>query len=196
MAFTMKLQSPNYDAVNGYEIALPATADSYAGDSMAAILALFDGNNKVLDFRQYRETVVLVGVLSQSAATSSGFVNPVQMRDELIRIRAAHAQFGKNNTATSKSWLNEGGAGFAFSSADWGTASLPAAERDSGTTRKAATCRLIYDQYWHPTDAVYKNLFIYGTVSNVSFAGRPGSTTLTRIPFSVTFLAGSIKVGE
>src|SRR5687768_5220888 len=99
MAFSVKLQSPDYDAVNGYEIQLPATADSYSGNSLATILNLFNGENKILDFAQYTEQVTLVGVLNVPAAASAGFANPIQMRDEFIRIRASRANFGKNATA-------------------------------------------------------------------------------------------------
>lgn len=191
MAYSMKLQSPNYDAAgNGYEIQLPVTQDTYNGDSMAAILALFDGDNKVMDFRQLREVVRLVGVLTVPTATEAGFTNPIQMRDELMRIRSKKARFGKNTSGTANSWLSE-----TITLANWGTATLPAAEQDTGTTRKKATCRLIYDQYWNPVTAAYANLFLYGTVANVEFGPRPGATTLTRIPFMVTFLAGSVKVG-
>lgn len=194
--FSMKLQSPNYDAAgNGYEIPLPAYQDAYQGDSLAAILALFDGVNKTLDFRQYKETINLVGILTVPAATDAGFANPIQMRDELMRIRAAKARFGKNTSATVKSWLNEGNASLPPPSANWGTGTLPADEQDSGTTRKEATCRLVYDYYWKPDTMEYKRLFVYGTVANVAFGPRPGATTLTRIPFAVTFLAGQVKVG-
>lgn len=175
----------------GYEISLPAVQDTYGGSSMAAIISLFDGDNKVLDFRQLREVIVIPGILTQQAATDAGFTNPVQMRDELRRIRAATAH--GNNPGTAKSWLQETGS--LAGSSNWGTTTLPAAERDSGTTRQAATLRLIWDQYWNPATLAYANLFLYGTVSDVSFAGRPGATTQTRIPFSVTFLVGSIKVG-
>lgn len=196
MVLTMKLQSPDYDAVNGFEIALPVTMDSYQGDSLAALIPLFDGDNKVLDFRQFSETITLAGVLTVQAASEAGFANPIQMRDELIRIRGARANFGKNTSGTAKSWINEGSGSFPFHSANWGTGTLPADEQDSSTSRKAATCRLIWDRYYNPSTGLYGNLFLYGAVSSISFASRPGATTLTRIPFSVKFLAASVKVGD
>lgn len=177
---------------NGYELPLPCVQDTDNGDSMAAILALFDGNNKVMDFRQLREVIQLVGVLTGPAATNAGYVNAIQMRDEIRRTRAAAARYGANTSATSKSWLNEQPGG----GTNWGTSTLPAAEQDSTTTRKEATCRLVYDQYWDPVSGAYKNLFVYGTIANFAFGPRPGATTRTRIPFAVTFLAGSVKVGS
>lgn len=192
--FGMKLQSPLYDnAGAGYELPLPVTQDSYTGDSMAALIALFDAKNKVMDFRQYSEKVSLVGVFTQPAATDATYANPIQMRDEARRIRAATAAFGKNTTATVKSWLTETPGG----GTNWGTASLPADERDAGTTRKAGTIRLIYDQYWDPTGTPqYRKFFMYGTVTNVQFGPRPAASTLTRIPFVINFLVGEVKLGS
>lgn len=192
ITFAMKLQSPEYDAAgSGYQIPLPVTADSYNGDSMAAILALFDGQNKVLDFRQLRETIMLVGVITTQAATEAGFDNAIQMRDELRRIRAATARYGKNTSATVKSWLTEGGGG-----GTWSSAALIAAGEDDSASRAASKIRLVWDQYWDANAGAFKKLFVYGTVSNVSFANRLGATTQTRIPFALTFLAGSIEVGD
>lgn len=201
MAFSMKLQSPDYDgAGNGYEIQLPATGDAYNGDSMAAILALFDADNKIMDFRQLRESIALQGFITTDAATEAGFTNAVQMRDEMRRIRASNARYGKNTSATPKSWLLEGSTGFPFAAAldsggqrTWGSTTLPADEQDSTTTRKESTVRLIWDKYWDPVSLTYKNLFVYGTVSGVTF-NRPGATTRTKIQFSIQFIAGSVKV--
>ncbi len=190
--FGMKLQSPDYDgAGTGYEIPLPVNQDSYNGDSMASIITLFDGNNKLLDFRQFSESFTLVGVLTQQAADDVGnFANPVQMRDELRRIRASLGDYGRN-TGAAKSWIQEGTGGGSWTSA----ALIAVGEDDAGTTRKASTCRLIWDQYWQPSTASYKKLFVYGTVKSVSFGPRPGATTRTRIPFAVNFIAAEVKVG-
>src|SRR5687767_2589923 len=131
MPFTMILQSPAYDSSgNGYQIPLPVTNDDYVGSSLAAIVPLFDGQNKALDFRQYSEAINLVGVLTVPAAVEAGFTNgagvgqPLQMRDEMIRIRRAASNFGKNASATPKSWLNEGNpATFPFvAPMNWSTA--------------------------------------------------------------------------
>ncbi len=192
MAFTMKLQSPDFDNNGvGFEMQLPVTADSYTGDSMAAVIPLFDGNNKTLDFRQFSETVTLVGVLTAPGATEAGFTNPIQMRDEIIRIRGARANFGKNASGTPKSWIQEGTSG-----GNWGSGTLPADEQDASTSRKPALCRLIYDKYWNPSTMAYGNLLMYGSVKTVSFQSRPGATTRTRIPFQITFLIGEVKVGN
>src|ERR1051325_1452890 len=156
--FSMKLQSPSYDAnVTGYQIPLPAATDAYMGDSLAAILALTKGNNKVFDLKRYREVIVLTGVLTQPAADDAGFSNPVQMRDEMRRIRASLGDYGKN-TGAAASWLDEAVAG------NWTSAALIAAdEDDAGTARSSLTCRLIWDKYWKPSAGAYKNLFVYGT---------------------------------
>lgn len=185
----MKLQSPDYNGTNGYQIQLPVTNDNYVGSSMAAIIPLFDGVNKTLDFRQYREVITLVGVLTVPAAAEAGFASPLQMRDEMMRIRGARANFGKN-TGASKSWLNECSAAFPRASAATWT---DAPEPDASTSRAEATCRLVYDKYYNPTTGLEADLFAYGTVDNVSFA-RPGATTRTRIPFTVNFLVGQVKV--
>lgn len=195
VTFAMKLQSPDYDGVNGFQIPLPCFTDNYQGDSMAAILALFDGENQIMDFRQLREIITLTGVITELAATDAGYTNPVQMRDEMRRIRAAAANYGKNATATVKSWLSEGSSSVPFSSANWGTASLPADEQDAATTRKEGTIRLVWDQYWNPFTASYKKLFLYGTVSNIAFGPRAGASTQSRIPFSIQFLVGFVEVG-
>lgn len=178
---------------HGSELALPCISDTYDGDSLATILSLFDANNVVMDFRQLREVIVLQGFLTPEAARAAAYANAVNMRDEIIRVRASRAPLGRK-TGTASSWLQEDGSGAA--SSDWGTASLPFNDYDAATSRGAAKCRLVYDQYWDPSSGTYKNLFVYGTVSKFQFGPRPGATTQLRIPFSLTFLAGSIQVGQ
>lgn len=178
---------------HGSELALPCISDTYDGDSLATILSLFDANNVVMDFRQLREVIVLQGFLTPEAAIAAGYANAINMRDEMIRIRAQRAPFGRLQ-AGAASWLQETGSG--AGSANWGTSTLPLADQDAATTRAAAKCRLVYDQYWDPSTGTYKNLFVYGTVSKFQFGPRPGATTQLRIPFSCTFLAGSIQVGQ
>lgn len=188
--FAFKLQSPNWDN-NGFgtELPLPVTQDTLAGTSLAALITLFDGDNKILDFRQLSEKLTLTGFFTVPAASDAGYSNPIQMRDELRRTRFKAANYGKN-TGASASWLSE-----AVTTADWGNVTLPADERDAGTTRQAGRMRLIYDQYWDPTAGVYKKLFMYGVVSDFNFGPRAAATTLTRIPFSVTFIVGTAQLG-
>lgn len=178
---------------HGSELALPCISDTYDGDSLATILSLFDANNVVMDFRQLREVIVLQGFLTPEAAIAAGYANAINMRDEFIRIRAQRAPFGRN-TGAAASWLQEDGTG--AGSASWNTNTLPAADQDAATSRGAAKCRLVYDQYWNPSTGAYSNLFVYGTVSKFQFGPRPGATTKDRIPFSCTFLAGNIQVGQ
>lgn len=187
---------------HGYEIAVPVAQDTYQGDSMAAILALFSGKNKILDFKQLRETIPIGGFLDVPSALDAGFTNVTHMRDELIRIRGSHNRFGLNTGSTTKSWLQEGGSSsdnppiaVPLNSADWGTATLPSTEQDSTTTRAVTKCRLVYGKYWRTDVAAYRNLFVYGTVANVRIGPRPGATDLTRIPYVLTFLAGEVEEG-
>lgn len=195
----MKLQSPNYDAAGaGYEIALPVTQDSYNGNSMASILALFDGINKIMDFGQLSETITLTGILTVQAAKDAGFVdgsgngNPVQMRDELRRIRLHAGDYGKN-TGAAQAWIEEDGTA---SGGVWTSAALVAAgEDDAGTSRRLGLCRIVWDQYYKPSTGTFKKLFAYGTVSAINFGPRPAATTQTRIPFSVTMLIGQPQHG-
>ncbi len=190
--FSMKLQSPDYDgAGNGYEMPLPVTQDSYLGDSLAAIIPLFEGNNQLMDFLQFSEAVTLVGVLTQATAADTGtFANAIQMRDEMRRIRGALGDYGRN-VGASKSWIAEGVGGGSWTSA----ALIAAGEADGGTSRKPGTCRLIWDEYYQPSTGTYKKLFLYGTVKTVQFGPRPASTTRNRIPFQIQFVASSVKTG-
>lgn len=197
MAFAFKLQSPAWDGVGapsggaGYEIPLPAFNDQAVGQSMAAILTLFDGDNQIADFRQLTEAITFQGFLTAEAATLAGYANAVQMRDEIRRTRFQAANYGKNNSGTVKSWLDEGSGG-----GTWTSAALIAAGEDDTTARAPGIMRLVYDDYWNPTTGTYKKLFGYGTVMNFAFGPRPAATTKTRIPFTLQFGLGDVKLGD
>lgn len=198
MTFTFKLQSPDYNAAgNGSQIPLPVTTDSHTASSLAAILTLFDGENSVLDFKQLREVFTVQGIITPESAKEAGFVDnagngvPAKMRDEIRRTRGK-SELGlfSGTPGSPKSWLDEGTGG-----GNWGSGSLPAAgEADSGTLRAPGKVRLIYDKAWNPGTNAYVNLYIYGTVGDFRFGPRAAASLRNRIPFTLTFLAGSVAV--
>lgn len=179
----------------GFEIELPCSQDLLDGISNATILTLFDGKNSIFDFRQYSETLVLSGVITQEVAKACGFDNAVNMRDEIRRIRQAVAgPYGLYTAGAAKSWQMENGSG--ASSGAWNSATLASDEQDpAAPSRGAGKCRLVYDDFWDRSTNTYKRLFLYGTVSKATCGPRPGATTKTRIPYVVTFVVGDVKLG-
>lgn len=196
MTFTIKLQSPDYDNNgNGSEIQLPVTNDRHAGSSLAAIITLFEGANQILDFKQLREVITLTGIITPLVAKEAGFTDssgngiPLYMRDEIRRIRGA-SELGlfSGTPGSPESWLDEG-----VSGGNWGSATLPADERDSGTARAPGRIRLIFDKAWDSAGNQYVNLFMYGTVGDFTFT-RAAASLRDRIPFVCTFLVGGVRV--
>lgn len=194
MTLTIKLQSPDYDGSgNGSEIPLPVVNTRHVASSLAAIITLFEGDNQILDFKQLREVFTLQCMITPRSAQEAGFTNaagdgiPLFMRDEIRRTRGA-STLGLHGGGSASSWLDEG-----VSGGNWGSAGLPAAERDSGTLRAPGKIRLIFDKAWDPVADDYQNLFVYGTVGDFNFVGAAASHR-ERIPAVITFLGGSVTV--
>lgn len=199
-AFTIKLQSPSYnntggqpdkyvDSGTGRQIPLPVRMDSHTGQSLAAIITLFAGENIGMDFGQLKEVIRLTGTLTPLAATDAGFGSPTHWRDVIRRTRGA-------DPYKATPWSLETASG------NWGTASLPAAEQDTTETRTQGKCRLIFDKRWAeaagdpqwPGSPGLVNLFLYGMVMDFSFPNRLASANRDVIPFGLTFGVTSVAI--
>lgn len=192
MTTSIKLQSPDFDddqtaSGTGDEIPLPVNPTQHQGASMATILTLFSGNNKVLDLGQLREGISLSGVITQKFCDDHTFiynantlsnVDPITVRD-LIRLTRAE-------------WPAED-----VTHSDWGSSTLDSDEQDPNTNRSKATARLIYDKthYDSATDSFdnssFANFFIYGAVGEFNFQ-RQAAHGRTLVGYTLTFLPGQV----
>lgn len=159
---TIKLQSPAWDnSLLGEEIALPVGADTHAGTSLADTITLFNGVNKIFDFGQLREVIQLAGFITTQAAHDAGFINPVDQRDTIRRVRTV--------------WPTENGLS---AGANWGTATLPAAEQDSTTARLSGRTRLVFEKQMAgrgiPNAAITSGLVTVTAASGPFLAGDVG----------------------
>lgn len=162
---------------NGEEIQLAVSQDSYGGNSLAAILTLFSGDNVVLDFGQLREVIRLTGFLTVQGAVVAGYDNPVHWRDTIRRVRSV--------------WpLEDPGLGL-----NWDSGSLAVNEKDAATARVIGRARLIFDVKWDASAQAFVNFFLYGTVADFSFPNRNAASARTRIPAGVTFFVGRVVTG-
>lgn len=186
MALTIKLQSPNYNnAGSGNQILLPVEP---VGDTVGGVRAptpLPGGRLMGFPLGMSARIVQLAGVATQTnAVTDNGLNDILELRDKLLA--TVRHPTRASASAPSGGWSGEAASG------NWGTASLPAAEQDSGQNRAKGKARLILDKKYNAGEV---NQFIYGYVTSVTFAGwTPGMRASKLLPFVITFAEADIVV--
>lgn len=181
---TVILQSPTWNnAGSGEQIYLPVSVAHHSGDSRAALLTLFQGENQLMDFGQLQEVLVLSGVLTRRFAVEHGYVDPLHMRDLIRRTRTF--------------WPIDD---WPIADTYWDNVNLPADQRDAVTLRQRGRARLIFDKTYRTTAGTIdtsslKNFFLYGTVLNFRFGPMVATTNRFRLPYSITMAVGLVQAG-